>query len=70
MKKKEIIAQAKFVHVDGLGLVMQIHDFNELIDKFKAEDGVVIGKSIISESDRLKSESGLKRALKQRAGKW
>lgn len=66
MKNKEILTQARFINVDGLGLVMTIKDFNELISKFKP----ISQSDIDNLSDKFKNSRGgkseLQRALIQR----
>ena len=34
-QREEILAEAKFVHLEKIGLVMLIKDFNELMEKFE-----------------------------------
>lgn len=66
MKNSEILAQAKFIQVDGHGLMMPICEFNELISRFE----LVFAKTPSDLRDlsrrALEYESRLKRALRER----
>lgn len=52
-RNKEVMAQAKFIHVDGIGLVMAINEFNEFINKFDLKKKGELGRALYERREDL-----------------